>query len=270
MTVSLNCRFFTEEDKHPEVIDFEEVIKDKNYFEPIYEKHDPYSGDIFLLKTYKFLVVNQYYEKIESYDNSAKQITDDLITNLELRDLNGKLIFSRTLENESYFVDNKGNLYVENFQYSAPDYIQKKIFPMVNIEDSLYWFHQKNTNVYNTDSLNSVYLKEAEKEYGFKYSDTLRYAISQDKLILFTNLKATDQSQLKRINLKEFDEKALIDVRSTGRLDFGTSFYYHYFQIGDLKFKYSDDENGFEVPETFIYKGKTYLFHDRLGIYKLK
>lgn len=268
--VVVSCRFFTEEDKHPEVEDFETFIKNKNYFEPIYAKPNSYSGDIYILKTNKFLVVSPFQEEIENQDKSEKQINGDWYYDLELRNFDGKQIFSTTIKNESYFVDDQGNFYVENLQYSAPDYLQKKAFPIINIEDSLFWFRQKHTDIYNTDSLNSAYLKEVEKQYRFKYSDTLRYVISNDKLILFTNLKATKQSQLILTDLKEFDEKALMDIRSAGRLDFGTSFYYHYLQIGDLKFKYSDDKNGFELPKKFTCNGKKYLFHKRFGIYKLK
>lgn len=268
--VVVSCRFFTEEDKHPEVEDFETFIKNKNYFEPIYAKLNSYSGDIYILKTNKFLVVSPFQEEIENQDKSEKQINGDWYYDLELRNFDGKQIFSTTIKNESYFVDDQGNFYVENLQYSAPDYLQKKAFPIINIEDSLFWFRQKHTDIYNTDSLNSVYLKEVEKRYRFKYSDTMRYVISNDKLILFTNLKATKQSQLILTDLKEFDEKALMDIRSAGRLDFGTSFYYHYLQIGDLKFKYSDDNNGFELPKKFTCNGKKYLFHKRFGIYKLK
>lgn len=270
LTVISSCSFFTEEDKHPEVIDFEEFIKNKNYFEPIYAKSDAYSGEIFLLKSNKFLVVSPFQKEVKSQEDSVKQVNGDWYYHLELRNFDGKQIFSTTIKDESYFVDDKGNFYVENFQYSATEYLQKKLFPIINIEDSLYRFREKNPNVYNTDSLNSAYLKEAEKKYGFKYSDTLRYMISQDKLILFTNLKATNQSQLVLTDLEEFDEKALMDIRSTGRLDLGTSFYYHYFKIGDLKFKYSDDNNGFELPQKFTHNGKTYIFHKRFGIYKLK
>lgn len=270
LTVVASCSFFTEEDKHPEVEDFETFIKNKNYFEPIYEKPTSYSGDIYILKTNKFLVVSPFQKEIENQEDSVKQVNGDWYYNLDLRNFDGKQIFTTTIEDESYFVDDQGNIYVDNHQYTAPDYLQKKAFPVVNINDSLYWFRNKHSNHYNTDSLNLAYLKEAEKKYEFKYSDTLRYVISQNKLILFTNLKATNQSQLELTDLKEFDEPALMDIRSTGRLDIGTSFYYYYYKIGNLKFKYSDDKNGFEQPKVFKFKGNTYLYHDYFGIYKLK
>ncbi len=270
LTVVVSCRFFTEEDKHPEVEDFETFIKNKNYLEPIYEKPNSYSGDIYILKSNKFLIVNPFQKEVENQEDSVKQVNGDWYYDLQLRDFDGKQIFSTTIENKSYFVDDKGNFYVENLQYAAPDYLQKNAFPVVNIYDSLHWFRNKHSNLYNTDSLNLAYLKKAEKKYGFKYSDTLQYVISQDKLILFTNLKATNQSQLALTDLEEFDEPALMDIRSTGRLDIGTSFYYYYFEIGNWKFKYSEDDNGFELPKKFTNKGNTYLFQNHFGIYKLK
>ena len=275
----LSCDYIPKDDKHPEVPFFHDIIKERNIFEKVIEFSSE-SGKIYFLNNGKFMYISTFIKKAESTkpvkSDEKTAFTDDdkMIYKIEIRDFENNIYFHQEVESHVFaqeftiIFDKKANLYLRGNQYFSPDYQENKPIEEVNVSDSLYAYDPKEENGIIEDSLKKEYKKALAKKYNFQWTEDIEYIIQNNQIIIAGNGEIINDSELTAKNFDTFDEAVLIEYRNDNRA-FPSSYYYEYYKIGNLKFKYSDGTSGMEPPQKIENNGKSYLYHPKYGIYRI-
>lgn len=275
----LSCDYIPKDDKHPEVPFFHDIIKDRNIFEKVIELGSE-SEKIHLLNNGKLLYISRSLKKAELEkpinveEKTAINDNDKMIYTIEIRDFENKIYFKKEIESHAYaqdfviIIDKEANLYLKGNQYFSPDYQNSKTLEEVNVMDSLYAYDPKVESGITQDSLKKEYKKALAKKYKIEWTEDATYFIQNNQIIIADNPEIINDAELTAKNFDTFDEAVLIEYRNDNRA-FPSSYYYDYYKIGNLKFKYSDGTSGMEPPQKIENNGKTYLYHPKHGLYKI-
>lgn len=254
LLVFVGCNPIPKKDKHPDVPQLIELLKDESKFRKV--------TDMTGLSSLVFLNDDRILLKPDNSNSPLKII-----------DVNKNILFEKIYNWEQpFYIDKQGNLYFNGKKFFYPDYGKQEDFKTMVIADSL---HKKSEELKDlNDSLQMDALKKYEvemlKPYGLKpcpYTivntercDVFR-VINQTLVVRQADLFKSELD-ITKTEIPKFDDDVLIGWRN-GKLP--NPDYLAYYELKKQRFKCDD----MTVPKTVSLKGKQYFFAPSLGLYQI-
>ncbi|WP_343558883.1 hypothetical protein [Sphingobacterium sp.] len=254
MLTFLGCNPIPKKDKHPDIPQLVELLKDESKFNKV--------TDMTGLSSLVFLNDDRILLKP---DNSNSPI--------KIMDVDKNILFEKNYDwKRPFYIDKQGNLYFNGKKFFYPDYKKQEEFKTVVIADSLQKKSEELKGL--NDSLQMKALAEYEfellKPYGlnpcpYTIVNTERcdvfMVINQTLVVRQTDLFKSELD-IPKTEIPKFDEDVLVGWRN-GKLP--SPDYLSYYELKKQRFKCDD----IILPKTLTLKGKLYLFASGLGLYQI-
>lgn len=248
------CNPFPKKDKHPDIPQLTELLKDDKKFRMVSDMKD--LSSINILDDERILL---------KPNNSQLPV--------RIIDLNKNILFEKVYDwKMPFYIDKQGNLYLNGKKFFYPDYKKQEDFKTVVIEDSLSKKSEELKDL--NDSLHKKALDKYEveilKPYGLKpcpytivntKNCNVFKIINQTLVVRQTELFYSELSVAK-FAVNKFDDDVLIGWRN-GKLP--SPDYLAYYELNEQKFKCDNMTH----PTTVKLRGKLYLFAPGLGLYQV-
>lgn len=252
--VFLGCNPIPKKDKHPDVPQLIELLKDESKFRKV--------TDMTGLSSLVFFNDDRILLKPNNSNSPVKII-----------DVNKNIVFEKIYDWEQpFYIDKQGNLYLNGKKFFYPDYKKQENFKTVVITDSLRRKSEELREL--NDSLQMKVLNRYELEmlqpYGLKpcpYTivntercDVFK-VINQTLVVRQTDLFKSELD-IPKTEIPKFDDDVLIGWRN-GKLP--SPDYLAYYELKKQRFKCDD----MIMPKIITLKDKPYLFASGLGLYQI-
>ena len=250
----LGCNPIPKKDKHPEVPQLTDLLKDDSKFRKV--------TDMAGLSKLIFLNNDRILLKPDNSNSPVKII-----------DVDKNIVFEKVYDWKlPFYIDKEGNLYLNGKKFFYPDYKIQEDFKTVVIADSLSKKSEELKDL--NDSLKMLALEKYEleilKPYGLKpcpYTivNTERcnvFKIINQTLVVRQIELFKSELNVPKTTIPKFDDDVLIGWRN-GKLP--SPDYLAYYELKKQRFKCDDMVN----PTTVTLKGKPYLFAPSLGLYQI-
>ncbi|WP_104381177.1 hypothetical protein [Sphingobacterium sp. HMA12] len=250
----LGCNPIPKKDKHPDVPQLIDLLKDDSKFRKV--------TDMTGLSSLVFLSDDRILLRPNNSNSPVKII-----------DVDKNIVFEKIYNwAQPFYIDKQGNLYFDGKKCFYPDYKKQEDFKTVVIADSL---HKKLEELKDlNDSLQTKILTKYEveilKPYGLKpcpYTivntercDVFK-VINQTLVVRQTDLFKSELD-LSKTEIPKFDDDVLIGWRN-GKLP--SPDYLAYYELKKQRFKCND----MTIPKTVTLKGQLYFFAPSLGLYQI-
>ncbi|MFN0254964.1 hypothetical protein [Pedobacter ureilyticus] len=254
LLVVLGCNPIPKKDKHPDVAQLTDLLKDESKFRKV--------TDMEGLSSLVFL-----------NDNSILLKPDNSNSPVKIIDVDKNILFENVYDwKQPFYIDKQGNLYLNGKKFFYPEYKKQEVFKALVVADSLSKKSEEFKDM--SDSLALKELKNYEttllKPYGLKpcaqtivntQNCNVFKVINQTLVVRQTELFKSELD-VPKTEIPKFDDDVLIGWRN-GRLP--SPDYLAYYELKNLRFKCDDLVN----PSTVTLKGKPYLFAPGLGLYQV-
>lgn len=248
------CNPIPKKDKHPDVPQLIELLKDQSKFRKV--------TDMMGLSSLVFLNGDRILLKPDNSNSPVKII-----------DVDKSIMFEKIYDWKlPFYIDKQGNLYLDRKKFFYPDYKEQQDFKTVVIADSLNKKSEELNDLNDSLRMKALTRYELEllKPYGLKpcpYTimntkrcDVFR-VINQTLVVRQTDLFKSELD-IPTKEIPKFDDDVLIGWRN-GKLP--SPDYLAYYILKKQRFKCDD----MIKPKTVMLKGKQYVFAPGLGLYQI-
>lgn len=254
LLVILGCNPIPKKDKHPDVAQLTDLLKDESKFRKVTDM-DGWSKLVFLNNDRILL----------KPDNSNSPV--------KIIDVDKNILFEKVYDwKMPFYIDKEGNLYLNGKKFFYPDYKKQEDFKALVVADSLSKKSEELKELNDSLRLKAVdeYEVEILKPFGLKpcaqtivntTNCNVFKVINQTLVVRQTELFKSELD-VPKFEIPKFDDDVLIGWRN-GRLP--SPDYLAYYELKNQRFKCDDMVN----PKTVTLKGKPYLFAPGLGLYQI-